>query len=302
MEGEGRQFKRDTGNGNLPPTFGVSYADTVRHIPGYLQVQERRGFLKAHVSLAMLREGFHKEGIKDCEVRLLGQRTVLLTAIGNGRLDKIVKDKEMVFAQWFGKLHPWSKQDTGISREVWLTCVAIDSDTSQQKRFDLAHFAIQTQNPEVIQLKVSIEVDEEVYFVTVAEESVQDVDWRGDVALDLRDMMGLIDNDENSKKHRGGKLLKVQGRVIRSVDSTRLNSHGTSGSTSLGFSSKAHPQTSGLEVQCYGSGDKGADLDRPIIIGKPSAGLLSPLARTSQDKVVSRLAKHAKKKQMEEIL
>ncbi|GAB4849752.1 hypothetical protein Ancab_004548, partial [Ancistrocladus abbreviatus] len=347
-EGEGRKFKHATGIAK----FEASYVDMVRRLPRSSQAQEREGhsqrwqqqyqdlefssreidlnwlegsftgFLKAYIFLTMLREGFQKEGIIDCEVRPLGQRIVLLTAIENGSLDKIVKDKEMAFAQWFDKLHPWSKQDTGTSRVAWLTCIA--------------RIAIQTQHPEVIQSKVSIKVDEDAFLITVAEESVHDMDRREDEAHGLRgntyidsisyistscvpdsfgqhiagdhfpglgstppkivknpqcklalpqDVMGhLIDSGGNSKKHRGGKKVQVQGRAIRSEDSLHWDFPGPSGSPSLGFSSKAHPQFSGIEVQCYGLGDKGAELAGPIVIGKPFAGLLCLLAEPSQYK------------------
>ncbi|GAB4841039.1 hypothetical protein Ancab_021785 [Ancistrocladus abbreviatus] len=68
----------------------------------------------------------------------------------------------------------------------WGTLIAIDGETSQRNRFDIAHIAVQTQYPEVIQSKVSIKVDEDVFLITVAEESVHDVDRMGDVAHGLR--------------------------------------------------------------------------------------------------------------------
>ncbi|GAB4840803.1 hypothetical protein Ancab_021564 [Ancistrocladus abbreviatus] len=212
MEGEGRPFKSEAGTGNLPLTLGVSYADMVRHLPRPIQAQERKGsfttFLKAPVSLAMLREGLHKEGISDCEVRSLGTKTVLLITIDNGQMDKIVTDNEMVFAQWFGKLclgrsrtlesaekygflvlvfHYISGMKNFFSSlaKRWGTLTAIDSETSQQKRFDFTRFVIQTQNPEVIHAKVAIKVDEDYFFIIVNEESVQDADRRGDYELGL---------------------------------------------------------------------------------------------------------------------
>ncbi|GAB4831992.1 hypothetical protein Ancab_006009 [Ancistrocladus abbreviatus] len=110
-----------------------------------------------------------KEGISDYEVRSIGRKTILLTATGTAKMDQIVTEKGMVFAKWrWGKL------------------IAIDRETSQRKRFDLAHFAIQTQTSEAIHLKVCIKVDEDVFFVTLAEEPVQVADWTGGFEPGLR--------------------------------------------------------------------------------------------------------------------
>ncbi|GAB4860321.1 hypothetical protein Ancab_011803 [Ancistrocladus abbreviatus] len=274
---------------------------------------------------------------------------------------------------WFGKLHPWSKQDTGANRAAWLTCVgiplhvyheeffsslarrwgtltAIDGETSQWKRFDIARIAVQTQQSGFIQAKVNIKVDEDDFLITVAEDSVHDVDRRGDEAHDLKgaahidslshismsyvsdsfehhitgdhfpDLVSspqkiitnaqcqldvtsrLINSGEISKKHKGKKMVQAHGCALRSKDSPHSDALGPSGNPSLGFSSKAHPQFSSIEVHSNGSGDKGADLAGPIAIGKPSTGLLCPSVEPLQLKLVSRSAKHAQKKHMEDIL
>ncbi|GAB4829203.1 hypothetical protein Ancab_018868 [Ancistrocladus abbreviatus] len=117
--------------------------------------------LKVPRPLVTLWVGMQKEGFSDCEERSIGRKIVLLTVIGNAKMDRIVIEKRMVFAKWFRKLRPWSKQDTGISREVWLTCA------------------------DVIHLNVCIKVDEDVFFVTVDEEPVEVADWTGGFELGL---------------------------------------------------------------------------------------------------------------------
>ncbi|GAB4836999.1 hypothetical protein Ancab_001914, partial [Ancistrocladus abbreviatus] len=83
------------------------------------------GFLKFPCPLVTLREGMQKEGISDCEVRSIKRKIVLLTATRIAKMDQIVTKKGNALAKWFGKLHPWSKHDSGISREVWLRCAGI---------------------------------------------------------------------------------------------------------------------------------------------------------------------------------
>ncbi|GAB4824601.1 hypothetical protein Ancab_007474 [Ancistrocladus abbreviatus] len=266
--------------------------------------------LKDHISLTMLHEGFQKEGITDCVVRPLGQRTILLTVTNNGSLHKLVKDKEMVFAQWFGNLHPWSKQDTGASRIAWLTCGFILT-------------------------KVKIKVDGDDFLITVTEDSALEVDRRGDETHGLKDhqkctvsasstgtdscyrgarandesgsvhmgsvalpqdVMGrLIDSGGISRKHRGKKTVQAPRCALHSEDSLHSDTLEPTERSSLGFSSKAHSQLHGVEVLSNGPGDKGANLAGLNSIDKPSAG-------PPYIKLVSRPTKHAQKKHMEDIL
>ncbi|GAB4832642.1 hypothetical protein Ancab_006660, partial [Ancistrocladus abbreviatus] len=120
------------------------------------------GFLRDHISLTLLREGLRKEGLTDCVVRPIGQRTVLLTATNNGSLHQLVKDNETVLAQW-----------------RWGFLTSIDEATSQRQRFDIARFAVQTHQPGCILTTVKIVIDGDEFLIKVTEDPAPVVERRG---------------------------------------------------------------------------------------------------------------------------
>ncbi|GAB4854298.1 hypothetical protein Ancab_022884 [Ancistrocladus abbreviatus] len=63
----------------------------------------------------------------------------------------------------------------------WGKLIAIDRDTRQRKRFDLARFTIQPPMLDFIHTKVCIKVDEDVFLVTMAEELLDVVDRIGGI-------------------------------------------------------------------------------------------------------------------------
>ncbi|GAB4829228.1 hypothetical protein Ancab_018894 [Ancistrocladus abbreviatus] len=69
-------------------------------------------------------------------------------------------------------LHIWSDEFFISLARRWGKLIDINRETSQRKSFAMAHFAIQTQMLEVIQMKECIKVEEDELLVTVAEETV----------------------------------------------------------------------------------------------------------------------------------
>ncbi|GAB4853987.1 hypothetical protein Ancab_040190 [Ancistrocladus abbreviatus] len=149
------------------------------------------GVVKSMESINNLESELIKEGISNCVVR---GNLVLLSAIGNGNMEKIMSDYRGKLVRWFNSLRPWEKQDVGYNRVVWIRCtsiplhiwsdnffmnlarhwgecVCIDPNTSEKRRLAVARVAICTSATGVINSSLRIKIDDEIFRISVAEET-----------------------------------------------------------------------------------------------------------------------------------
>ncbi|GAB4829335.1 hypothetical protein Ancab_019004 [Ancistrocladus abbreviatus] len=184
---------------------------------------------------------------------------------------------------------------------------------------------------DVIHTKVCIKVDEDVFFVTVARESVDVADRMGGFEL----VRGGYDNTASPPSFSisvvpdsfcqdivgdqiPGPVLPSQGAVHNSkcnaekqvmiADTDREdrdNDESESekvGTAELSQEVMAQEQVFGFVEDCRGLGNRREETERPNDFRRPVNGSSSPYAGISQHKIATRMGQNAKKKQMEEIL
>ncbi|GAB4849772.1 hypothetical protein Ancab_004568, partial [Ancistrocladus abbreviatus] len=173
-------------------------------------------------------EEMQKEGISDCVVRSIGRMTVLLTATGTAKLDRMTQLLEVIHSQVCIK----------VEEDEFLVTVVEETmdDANRMGSFKIDNTGDHTSRvglpPQAVVHNSQCKLEKEVMIVDTNGED-RDNDESVSVQVGIAELphevMGTIVGSGKLEKHNGGRRHRAQGQVAFSKGCTNPVLYGPSG-------------------------------------------------------------------------